>query len=181
MLPRLALRPTFARSLLASSRAPNSRGIVTLSPNVLYLSSAVADQPGRAGTAKSLTDQPFELKFARPKTIGGKGNGQTPEQLLAMALSTSFLDAMNLAASKQGKNGITANARVHAAAFLGHPEKGREGFGLSTSIVVENVEDDELILAARELCPFTRALTEGIEVKVMKKAAPSEDEAEASE
>ena len=68
-----------------------------------------------------------------------------------MALSTSFLDAMNLAASKQGKNGITANARVHAAAFLGHPEKGREGFGLSTSIVVENVEDDELILAAREV------------------------------
>ena len=68
-----------------------------------------------------------------------------------MALSTSFLDAMNLAASKQGKNGITANARVHAAAFLGHLEKGREGFGLSTSIVVESVEDDELILAAREV------------------------------
>ena len=32
-----------------------------------------------------------------------------------------------------------------------------------------------------QLCPFTRALTEGIEVKVMKRAAPSEDEAEASE
>ncbi|KAL1743396.1 hypothetical protein HDZ31DRAFT_65069 [Schizophyllum fasciatum] len=181
MLSRLALRQALSRSLVGSSRTRNSRGIVTLSPSVLYLSSAVADQPGRTGTAKSLTDQPFEVKFARPKSIGGKGNGQTPEQLLAMALSTSFLDAMNIAASKQGKNGITANARVHAAAFLGHPEKGREGFGLSTSIVVENVEDDELILAARELCPFTRALTEGIEVKIMKRAAPGESEREAED
>lgn len=35
MLSRLALRQTLSRSLLASVRAPNSRGIVTLSPNVL--------------------------------------------------------------------------------------------------------------------------------------------------
>lgn len=163
---------------MKASHLRQSRSLVTLSPNVLYLSSAVAEQPGRAGVVKSNTDTPLELTFARPKTIGGKGKGTTPEQLLAMAMSTSFLDAMNIAASKQGKNGSLANARVHAAAFLGHADNGHDGFALSTNILVENVDDDEVILAARELCPFSKALSEGIEVKIMKKAKTSPEDGE---
>jgi len=46
--------------------------------------------------------------------------------------------------------------------------EGFEGFGIGVDIKVEGVEDDELIKAAHEFCPYSRALTQGVLVNVSK-------------
>ena len=82
---------------------------------------------------------------------------------------------------------------MHTKVYLGHPTD-REGFGLKVDINVEGVEDDAIIAAAhdvsllprqslrfpeteglmtlrfgfRQICPYSLALREGIEVNVTK-------------
>lgn len=47
---------------------------------------AVATGAGRNGTVESVGDaeKPLSLKLSSPKTLGGPGDGQNPEQLFAM-------------------------------------------------------------------------------------------------
>ena len=49
-----------------------------------YFSKATAEGPGRNGLVKSNGDSPLELRMSIPRTAGGKGDGQNPEQLFAM-------------------------------------------------------------------------------------------------
>ena len=47
---------------------------------------ALAEGAGRNGSVKSLgsAEAPLSLKLSTPKTLGGAGDGQNPEQLFAM-------------------------------------------------------------------------------------------------
>jgi len=56
---------------------------------------------------------------------------------------------------------------VHADVSLGRPTN-RLGFGLKVVLRVEGVEDQSIIDAAHELCPYSRALRETIVIDVRK-------------
>jgi lipoyl-dependent peroxiredoxin len=84
--------------------------------NVIYTTSAIAvgGRDGNSGTA----DGRFEANLARPNELGGKGNGNNPEQLFASAYAACFLCSMQLSAS-QGGPMVPANAEVMATVGLG--------------------------------------------------------------
>jgi len=169
------LRPLTRRAAGQGVRVPHpnssrvhARGIITLKDHVFF-SKATAEGPGRHGKVKSYGDAPLELKMAMPKVTGGKGDGQNPEQLFAMGYSSCFLGALQLAASRANKKELAENAKVHATVFLGHPtDPDMDGFGIRAEITVEGCDDDAIIAAAHEFCPYSRALAHGAPVTVNK-------------
>jgi len=155
---RLAARRTF-------SVVPR-RTIVTVK-KPLYVSNATAIGEGRNGTVKSDGDVPLSLKLATPKSIGGKGDGQNPEQLFAMGYASCFLGALQFVANQAGKKEAAAKAKIHSSVVLGSAAE-MEGFALKVDLKVEGIKDEALIKAAHEFCPYSRALKHGIEVNVSK-------------
>ncbi|KII92574.1 hypothetical protein PLICRDRAFT_104153, partial [Plicaturopsis crispa FD-325 SS-3] len=143
---------------------------------IQYNNIASAEGVGRCGPVTSLGDTPLTLRLTRPKSIGGTGTGQTPEQLLAMGFSCAFLEVVELAASKAGKNDLGHDTRVHTNVIFGPPDTGfgpGDGFTLSVEVTVEGVDDDDVILAAHDLSPFSKALTDGIPIKIRKMESSS--------
>ncbi|KAI0755893.1 OsmC/Ohr family [Irpex lacteus] len=146
----------------------HSRNIITLKDHIFF-EKATATGAGRHGTVESFGDAPLKLNMAMPKAAGGKGDGQNPEQLFALGYSACFLGALQLQASRAGKKEAAEVAKVSAKVFLGHPEDANvDGFGIRVEIIVENFDDDAVIAAAHEFCPYSRALTHGVDLKVIK-------------
>jgi len=106
-----------------------------------------------------------------PKSLGGQGDGQNPEQLFAMGyacmssfthllqfLTTEyqrshpacFLGALQMMAGRMGKKDAANNAVIHVNVHLGEAEK-LGGFGLAVDIKVGGVEDEELIKAGHDV------------------------------
>jgi len=168
---RTLLRPTL-RSTTSSlpSRGSTIRTLIPLK-QTLYEVTATSTGGGRDGTISSTpTDAtaPLDLKLTVPKAIGGRGDvGHNPEQLFAAGYSACFLGAIQAAAAKQRKKEGVAQAVVHADVALGLPT-GHAGYGLKVALRVEGVEDQAIIDAAHEMCPYSRALREGIVVDVQK-------------
>ena len=52
-----------------------------------YTAHATARGQGRNGEVQSNGDGGLSLRLASPKSLGGKGDGQNPEQLFAMGVS----------------------------------------------------------------------------------------------
>ncbi|KAI0779462.1 OsmC-like protein [Fomes fomentarius] len=132
-----------------------------------YTAHATARGQGRNGTVKSDDDCGLELRLAMPRSLGGKGDGQNPEQLFAMGYAACFLSALQLVAGQTGKAEMARNAAVHTQVHVGQPE-GKEGFGLQVDIQVEGVDDTELIEAGHKACPYSRALHHGAVVNITR-------------
>ncbi|KAI0779461.1 OsmC-like protein [Fomes fomentarius] len=156
----------YARNL--DPHTVHKRSILTLKDHV-YFSKATAEGPGRNGIVKSFGDSPLDLKISIPRTSGGKGDGQNPEQLFAMGYASCFLAALQHAAGRANSQALAENAKVTASVFLGHPTDPEiDGFGLRVAIDVEGCADNAIIADAHELCPYSRALKYGAEVTVTK-------------
>jgi len=166
---RNALRNS-SRLRLANIQSPISfvakRTIITLKDHK-YTAHATAHGQGRNGEVKCDEEHGLSLRLSSPKSLGGKGDGQNPEQLFAMGYAACFLGALQMMARKTGKKHAAENAVVHTEVHLGEPN-AIGGFGLAVDIKVEGVDDDALIQAGHESCPYSRALKHGIVVKVSK-------------
>jgi len=163
----------FKSALSQTARLPyrvpalsSRRTIVTLK-DTLFVSHATAMGEGRNGTVNSDGDAPLGLKLSAPKSVGGKGDGQNPEQLFAMGYAACFLGALQAVARKSGNKDAASHAKIHASVALG-PAAEMEGFGLKVDLKVEGVDDAALIQAAHDFCPYSRAVKHGIEVNVTK-------------
>ncbi|THH07878.1 hypothetical protein EW146_g9176 [Bondarzewia mesenterica] len=132
-----------------------------------YTAHATASGKGRDGQVKSDDDDGLQVRLATPKSLGGKGDGQNPEQLFAMGYAACFLTALQLAAGKMGKFDQARSAKVHTEVHIGDA-KDVKGYGLAVDIKVEGVEDQDLIDAGHQLCPYSRALQHGAVVNVSK-------------
>jgi len=167
---RAFLRPALRLTSPLTHGPAQRRTLITLKEN-LYKVTATSTG-GRAGTISSTpTDgetAPLNLKFTVPKALGGRGDGgHNPEQLFAAGYSACFLGAVQAAAGKKGKKEVGERAVVHAEVILGQPTD-RPGFGLKVVLRVEGVEDQAILDAAHEMCPYSRALRDGIVVDVEK-------------
>jgi len=154
----------FAQRRAAQFAAGPKRSIFTLK-NTQYRATAIASGGGRNGVTKSEGPPPLEIKMGSPKEMGGTGDGHNPEQLFALGYSACFLGALKAVAGQQKKTAAVADAKVHTSVDIG-PVNEKNGFGIAVKIEVENVSDHALIQAAHEFCPYSRALSEGVEVKV---------------
>lgn len=135
----------------------------------VYMAKATAEGAGRNGKVRSNGDTLLELDMSIPKAMGGKGAGQNPEKLFAMGYASCFLGALQRSAAAHGKKELADQAKIHTVVRIGHPEDPPlEGFGLEVEINVEGIDDDEIIKAAHEFCPYSRMLHHGIRVNVKK-------------
>ncbi len=134
--------------------------------NVVYTASAIAvgGRDGNTGT----TDGGFEVKLARPKELGGKGDGNNPEQLFASGYAACFLNSMQLLAS-QGEATVPANAEVMATVGFGPRSEGGLGIEVALDITLPGVarrEAETLIEKAHEICAYSNATRNNVAVKL---------------
>ncbi len=134
--------------------------------NVVYTASAIAvgGRDGNTGT----TDGGFEVKLARPKELGGKGDGNNPEQLFASGYAACFLNSMQLLAS-QGEATVPANAEVMATVGFGPRSEGGLGLEIALDITLPGVarrEAEALIKKAHQICAYSNATRNNVAIKL---------------
>jgi Ohr subfamily peroxiredoxin len=138
-----------------------------MSVNVLYRTSARATggRDGRSGTV----DGTFSVKLTTPKELGGAGgDGANPEQLFAAGYAACFLSALKLVASKSGVR-VSPDATVTASVGVGPRAAG--GFGLEVALEValpgvERAEAEAVVAKAHEVCPYSNATRNNVDVKL---------------
>lgn len=129
----------------------------------LYTAQATA-QGGRKGKVTS-SDGTIDFELSMPKSLGGQEKEGTtnPEQLFAAGYSACFDSALQLVASKDKKSiesAITANVSIG---------KEGDGFGLAVELDVEikgvsKEEAEDVTHQAHQVCPYSRATRDNIEV-----------------
>ena len=135
-------------------------------PNVVYTAHASATG-GRDGRAVS-SDNVIDLKLSVPKEMGGGGGAATnPEQLFAAGYSACFDSALNLVINKSKIK--TGETTVTADVSIGQIENG--GFGLAVELEVNipgvSIEEaQELTEKAHQICPYSNATRNNIDVKL---------------
>lgn len=134
---------------------------------ILYTTSATANG-GRDGRAVS-ADQKLDVKLSTPKELGGAGgDGTNPEQLFASGYAACFLSALKLVA---GKSHTALPADTSVTAEVGIGPNGNGGFGLAVTLRIaaaglEQAAAETLIAKAHEVCPYSNATRNNIDVKL---------------
>lgn len=121
---------------------------------------------GRAGHVQS-SDGLIDMKLELPEELGGKGGDYTnPEQLFAAGYSACFGSALDAVAKMHQVK--LENPEVTATIGIGkHPEE--DGFLLHAVLDVYlpgiDLETAEMLIEkAHELCPYSRATRDNIDV-----------------
>lgn len=130
---------------------------------------------GRAAGAAKSDDGNLELKLALPKELGGaagNNSGATnPEQLFAAGYGACFDGALNLVARKQGVtlDGTEIDAEVsldpHGEAFK---------LAVTLNVMVKGVDQkmaEQLVAKAHEVCPYSNAIRNNVDVTLNVTAA----------
>ena len=138
-----------------------------MSVNVLDETSARATG-GRDGHSATL-DGKVDVKLATPKELGGAGgDGTNPEQLFAAGYAACFIGAMKFVASQGGPK-VPADTAVTATVGIGPRSEG--GFGLAIALEVslpgvDRAEAEALVAKAHQVCPYSNATRNNVDVKV---------------
>ncbi|MER7675098.1 MULTISPECIES: organic hydroperoxide resistance protein [unclassified Streptomyces] len=133
---------------------------------IMYVAEATA-HGGRDGYVTSQDGQ-IELKVAMPPALGGDGNGTNPEQLFAAGYSACFHSALVMVGRREGYD--LSGSTVAAKVGIG-PNK-RRGYGLAVALsvslpVVERDVAAKFVDAAHEVCPYSNATRDNIEVTIL--------------
>lgn len=138
-----------------------------MSVNVLYQTTSQATG-GRDGRSHSL-DGSLDVTLVTPKELGGAGgDGVNPEQLFATGYAACFIGAMKFVASQGGPK-VPDDTTVKATVGIGPREEG--GFGLEIALAVSlpgvaSAEAEELVTKAHEVCPYSNATRNNIDVQL---------------
>lgn len=122
---------------------------------------------GRTGTVKS-ADGKLNLQLAMPKELGGAGGeGSNPELLFAAGFAACFNSAV-LHVSKMKKIPLT-DCTVTAHVDIGALPTG--AFGLATTLDIQTKGLDqksaeELVAMAHQICPYSNATRNNMEVQL---------------
>ena len=120
----------------------------------------------RNGRVKS-EDGPIDINLSVPKSMGGDGgDGTNPEQLFGCAYAACFGSAIELVA--ESKKIDVATEDISVSATIGFC-KEEEGFFLEATLDcyipgVDKETGEELVEAAHEVCPFSKATRDNITV-----------------
>ncbi len=131
-----------------------------------YYTEKVTAKGGRVGSLKS-DDNKIDMQLSVPKEMNGDGgSGTNPEQLFAGAYSACYGSALQAIAEKSKID--LGDFQVSASVSIGKTDEG--DFQLSVILDsylpgVDSVETGEdLVNKAHEICPFSRATRDNIDV-----------------
>lgn len=130
---------------------------------VIYVAHATATG-GRDGRAIS-SDGKLDVALARPKEMGGQGQGTNPEQLFAAGYAACFLGAMGFVAG-QSKKLLPAGTQIASEVGIGPIPTGF-GIQVTHNISLPGMTKDEaqaLVDAAHIVCPYSNATRGNIQV-----------------
>jgi lipoyl-dependent peroxiredoxin len=132
----------------------------------LYTAVATSSGNGRNGHVRS-SDGVLDADVKSPPELGGPGGATNPEQLFAAGYAACFHSALRRLAKDKGVQ-LGDDATVDAAVGLG---KDGTGFALSVTLTahlpgVDQARADELVAAAHQLCPYSKATRGNVEVQL---------------
>ncbi|GGE36313.1 Ohr family peroxiredoxin [Psychroflexus planctonicus] len=121
---------------------------------------------GRSGLVKS-EDGPIDMKLSVPKAMGGDGgDGANPEQFFGAAYSACFGGAVKAVADKHKID--IGDYEVTAHISLGKTDEGNLQLAAVLDTYLPKLKDvetgEKLINEAHEMCPFSRATRDNIDV-----------------
>jgi Ohr subfamily peroxiredoxin len=132
----------------------------------IYTAVATSSGNGRNGHVRS-SDGVLDAEVKAPTELGGPGGATNPEQLFAAGYAACFHSALRRVAKDKGVQ-LGDDTTVDAAVGLG---KDDPGFGLRVALTahlpgVDQARADELVTAAHQLCPYSKATRGNIEVEL---------------
>lgn len=121
---------------------------------------------GRAGGKAALAEGGIWIHMEHSKGLGGTGEGSNPEQLFAIGWSNCFNSAVLFVAGQKKIDASKAVVKVDVS--IGREESG---LGLSAKITLavpglERAQVQELIEAAHQVCPYSKATRNNIPVEL---------------
>ncbi|WP_068776007.1 organic hydroperoxide resistance protein [Paenibacillus sp. FJAT-26967] len=132
----------------------------------MYTTSATAEN-GRKGRVAT-PDGKLDLQLSMPKEMGGDGGpGTNPEQLFASGYSACFLSAVELVAKKKGIP--VDNGKLTAEISIGKNDDGSLQLAAKLQLSVPGLEQsqiEELLQEAHQVCPYSRATRNNIDVEL---------------
>lgn len=129
---------------------------------------ASGDRQGRVESS----DGVLKLDLSMPEGLGGPGgSGTNPEQLFAAGYSACFESALRLVARQKRKD--VDGASVSADVDIGKLDDGN--FALAVELTgriptMPREEAEELMHAAHQVCPYSRATRGNVDVKLSVEA-----------
>ncbi len=134
--------------------------------NVVYTAHATATG-GRDGQAQS-SDGALNVKLSTPREMGGAGGeGANPEQLFAAGYAACFIGAMKFVARQQ-QLALPDDLSIDSAVGIGPIPAG---FGIEVDLKINAPGMDKqvvenLVQAAHQVCPYSNATRNNIEVRL---------------
>ena len=138
----------------------------------ILTTTAATSKGGRAGGKVALSPNGNDggglyLHMEHAKPLGGSGEGSNPEQLFAMGWAACFNGAVLFVAAQKKLD--AAKAEVRCEVGLG---KDATSFALSAKITLsvpglDRVEVQELIEAAHQVCPYSKATRGNVPVELI--------------
>jgi Ohr subfamily peroxiredoxin len=138
-------------------------GMVTKLEKPLYTAEASV-KGGRDGHGSS-SDGVLDLDIRPPTELGGPGGATNPEQLFALGYAACFQSAMAVVGRRQHVD--TSDSTVKARVTLGTIEGGAFGLGVELDVTIPGVEREaaeQVVEAAHQVCPYSNATRDNIEV-----------------
>ena len=121
---------------------------------------------GRSGHVHP-SDGILDLDLKRPKEMGGPGGGTNPEQLFAAGYSACFESAFRSIGAKQMKH--LRDVEMIAKVSFNTDEAGGHFLSVEMPGKAEGLSKEEtmeLMNAAHQICPYSKATRGNIEVKL---------------
>jgi len=140
---------------------------------VLYTASAHVTG-GRAQGHGQTSDGALDVNLRIPVELGGEGGGTNPEELFAVGFAACFESALGAVARRQKL--AAEDVEIDAKVMLLPTEQ--RGFKLAADldVTLPTVEDEdaavELVRAAHQVCPYSNATRDNIEVKLTANGKP---------
>jgi Ohr subfamily peroxiredoxin len=136
-----------------------------MSTTTLYTTEALSTGDGRNGEVRTL-DGVLDEVLAVPKEMGGPGGDRTnPEQLFAAGYAACFHNGLRLIAAQQEVK--VPGSTVTSTVSLLSKEDGGFTLAVKLSVHLPGVEQataDRLVQTTHQVCPYSNATRENIEV-----------------
>ena len=137
----------------------------------LYRTQAIA-QAGRNGEVHTL-DNSLQLALALPTALGGNGQGNNPEQLLAAGYAACFSNALIHVAKLLGTP--LTSAPVEASVELLALDDGRFNFAIALDVSLQGVQAEQIVRLAHQTCPFSNAMRGNVITHLSLNGTPLEE------
>jgi lipoyl-dependent peroxiredoxin len=144
--------------------------IKPMSIEVVFTSESTATGGGREGHVKSSTGR-IDLNTNHPKEMGGSGEGTNPEELFSAGYAACFLGALRLVAKN---NDVKLDDASGITAQVGFGKDPAGGFAINAHLIgylpgLEQSAADDLMKKAHEVCPYSKATRNNIDVTLSAK------------